>query len=244
MSKLPIIPRARRSTNIDEVGEITYTAFPMGINELLLESALDTTDTKSMLDTIEQVMESVLQPGVDVKSLPYHVIEFLFVKSRALSMGSSIPVNYTCENIVGGETCGNTMEAVIDLDEVHIHRDEDFTDIIELGGGWSMKMRYATIKTTQEASEIASREKQSITDIVSFYMESVFNEDGEVIERDSLSDEDLHNWLVELGVDVHMRIVERFYSKLPYILFEHEVKCSECGKVHKVEHRGLNQLFM
>lgn len=244
MSKFPVIPRTQRTLFCEETKEnITYTSFSLGMNSVLLEAGLSKDDPQILLDALKQLVESIVVGNTDITKLPYHVIEFLFVKSRCLSIGSKIPVSYLCKNQHNGEECGGTIKAEIDLDEAIIHRDPDFTDKIELGGGWFIKLRYATIENTLEAAKLASSKESNFEEIIYFYTESLYNED-EVVTKDSMSKEEWLQGLRGLGIEVTSTIIEKFYSKLPHVRVSVEAKCEKCGKEHTVHHEGINELFM
>lgn len=250
MKQLPKIPRSRRSFACKEVkGEVVYQAFSMGMASVLLE-AKEESNVGVLLTTLEQVVNDVLVSEHDVKQIPLHIIEKIFVRSRSISLGSEINLNYTCKKKVqvpeSEETkeCGGKIELNLDLDQVDVVYNSEFKDQFELEGGYKLKLGSPTIDRFKKLENVLNGETKEPkpTDIVKLFFESIFN-DEEVWSVDEIDDQQLDEFISNLDASVMLSVISDFYAKLPYFGKTIELVCPTCGAKHTTTLRGVQNLF-
>ncbi|QGZ16049.1 baseplate hub subunit [Vibrio phage vB_VchM_Kuja] len=249
MKQLPKIPRTRRSFTCKEVkGEIVYQAFSMGMTSVLLE-AKEESNVGVLLTALEHVVEDVLVSDQDIKKIPIHIIEKIFVRARSISLGSEIDLNYTCKKKVvidenTSHECGGKMELKLDLDTVDIVYNEDFKNVFELEGGYSLKLGEPTIDRFKKLENVLTGETKDPkpTDIVKLFFECIYT-DEEVWSVDEIEEEQLDQFIKDLDASVMLKVITDFYAKLPYFGTNIELKCPSCGAQHKTTLRGVQNLF-
>ena len=75
--------------------------------EKLLLIALESENMGEIASTVKQVINNCIIKGeVDVDKLPFFDIDYMFIFLRAKSIGESVEVKMTCNNVVDGEKCG------------------------------------------------------------------------------------------------------------------------------------------
>ena len=102
--------------------------------EKVLVIALESEDNKQITNAIKAVLKACIQTrGIKVESLPTFDIEYLFLNIRGKSVGEELEVNIICPD--DKET---QVPVVIDLDDIHIQRDEKNDNKIKLDSNLMM----------------------------------------------------------------------------------------------------------
>ena len=103
--------------------------------EKLLLIALESESMVDIANTVKQVINNCIISGeVDVDKLPFFDIDYMFIFLRAKSIGDSVEVKMTCNNIVDGEKCGEKFNADMDISKSEILYPEEVKDDIKKNG--------------------------------------------------------------------------------------------------------------
>lgn len=241
-NQLPTIPKSTRQFEFKNY-KISYTAFTMGMYSVLLEAQEEGTSEARLASLKQLVQNCVSESSHEISELPIYLIELIFVKSRILSLGSVVNANYRCNNEVFGEKCGNRIPVDLDLENVEIKKDEDYTNSFDLAGGFKLLFNEPNLLNTAETAKLFDGKITDPADIILMLMDCLYNEET-VYKRGSFSAEELRQWVDDnLGLDFLQKVVDQFYSKIPQIGMDLEFKCDKCGHQHNIELRGINQLF-
>ena len=109
--------------------------------EKLLVIALESEDTKQITTAIRSVIKAcVLTKGIKVEQLPTFDIEFLFLNIRGKSVGEELEVNIICPD--DGET---QVPVKVNLDDIHVQKNEGHTKQIKLDDNLMMEMKYPSL---------------------------------------------------------------------------------------------------
>ena len=109
--------------------------------EKILILALESANQKEITNAVKQVIkECVLTKGIKIEQLPAFDIEYLFLNIRGKSVGESIDLLVTCGD--DGET---EVGVTVPIADIQVVKSEEHTKDIEIGDGWTVKMKYPSL---------------------------------------------------------------------------------------------------
>jgi hypothetical protein len=224
--------------------EITYRPFVVK-EEKILMIALESNDYDSALSSIKQIIRNCILDDVDVEMLPLFEIEYLFLHLRARSMGELAPIKYICENVVEeGEKpkkCKNVMELSIDLLKVAVKQEKKIENEIKITDKVGIKLKYPTI----EVSKILSEDKVNgdvKIEILKKCTDYIYDEE-QVYKAEDMADGEFQEFIeTQLNSEMYKKIQDFFYN-MPELVYETDLVCKKCTKVHKVRLEGLMDFF-
>ena len=232
---LPKPARPEYSTTIPSTDKkIKYQPFTVREEKVLI-LASESQDNDEIANAITNVLEScVTSPGFKVSDLALFDIEYLFLKARAKSVGEKLEVNVTDPN---DETFTTVHE--IDVDKIQVQKNKDHKDLIELGEGTAIKMKYPGIGFFVEGVSMAS-----ITDRLDLAAECVeqivVGED--VYNREDMSNEEIQEWIESL-TSVQFTKVMEFFITMPRLAHKFTLTNSNTKKKFTIELEGLSDFF-
>lgn len=232
---LPKPARPEYSTTIPSTDKkIKYQPFTVREEKVLI-LASESQDNDEIANAITNVLEScVTSPGFKVSDLALFDIEYLFLKARAKSVGEKLEVNVTDPN---DETFTTVHE--IDVDKIQVQKNKDHKDLIELGEGTAIKMRYPGIAFFVEGVSMAS-----ITDRLDLAAECVeqivVGED--VYNREDMSNEEIQEWIESL-TSVQFTKVMEFFITMPRLAHKFSLTNTNTKKKFTIELEGLSDFF-
>ena len=116
--------------------------------EKLLLMALESDDDLEIVNTTKQIINNcIVSEKIDVNTLPFFDVDYLFIALRAKSIVEKVDIKYTCKNVVDGQTCGSSFNAEIDVSNVKIIKDETVPNVIDLKNNVKVKMKYPSYTT-------------------------------------------------------------------------------------------------
>ena len=232
---LPKPSRPEYSTTIPSSDKkIKYQPFTVREEKVLI-LASESQDNDEIANAITNVLEScVTSPGFKVSDLALFDIEYLFLKARAKSVGEKLEVNVTDPN---DETFSTVHE--IDVDKIQVQKNKDHKDLIELGEGTAIKMKYPGISFFVEGVSMAS-----ITDRLDLAADCVeqivVGED--VYNREDMTNEEIQEWIESL-TSVQFTKVMEFFITMPRLAHKSTLTNSNTKKKFTIELEGLSDFF-
>lgn len=230
-------------------GETKYQIKPFTIKEqkILLnakESIKNEDDNdkaiESLLESLEQVFNLCIL-NVDVKDLPSYDFPFLLLELRKISVDDVSTLNYRCKSkLENGEECGNEFQVKIDLNKIEIKgelktkRDER---IVYVDEGIGVCMKYPTFSNFKKIYQDKTDEIQALR----LYMEYVFDDDGNIYPIAETTDEELEEFVSDLGPNV--KKMQEWISNIPRPYFKMNYKCKKCGNTKHIELKELTDFF-
>ena len=232
---LPKPARPEYSTTVPSTDKkIKYQPFTVREEKVLI-LASESQDNDEIANAITNVLEScVTSPGFKVGDLALFDIEYLFLKARAKSVGEKLEVQVTDP---ADETYTTVHE--IDVDKIQVQKNKDHKDLIELGEGTAIKMKYPGIDFFVEGVSLAS-----ITDRLDLAAECVeqivIGED--VYNREDMSNEEIQEWIESL-TSVQFAKVMEFFVTMPRLAHKFTLTNSNTKKKFTIELEGLSDFF-
>lgn len=207
--------------------------------EKLLLMALESNDNEEIIKTTLQVVQNcLLDKDIDVESLPFFDVDYLFIALRAKSVGESIEVRFTCNNVTEEKTfCGNEFKANIDISNCKIRKDPDITNEIPLGQGVVVKMKYPSYSEMKKIN----LEKNVTYNIISSCLEMIIQ--GENVHTRKDFSAEIDEFLGNLTKEQYSKLAE-FAESLPSFCVTTEAKCPKCEHNHHIEYDEFESFFV
>ena len=203
--------------------------------------AMESGERESIEQNVKQVLNNcTVTEGIDIEKLPVIDIEYYFLQLRARSVGEVVENKYRCNNIVEEKTCGNVMETSLNLLDIKVEGVVEGNDVIQLTDTISIKLKYPEFSVLNKLSKLTNVSEIAF-EMIAESVEYIY--DG---EQFYYSHETSHEELIEFVETLSQKQfakIEEFFSDLPKLQKNVEMKCSKCGFEHKLDVEGLESFF-
>lgn len=210
--------------------------------EKLLLMAVESNDNNEIINVTKQVINNcIIEPSINIETLPFFDVDYLFIALRAKSVGESIEVKFTCNNIVNNMMCNNVFPAKIDITNCDIVKDDTIKNLIELGKNVQIKMKYpsyTTMKTILENENLINKQMNIIAGCV----EQIIDGDKIHTSKD-FTKQELLAFLENLTKEKYQKLVE-YIENFPSFVIMTKANCSKCGYEHNLVYDDFTSFFV
>ena len=210
--------------------------------EKLLLMAVESDDTNEIINVTKQVINNcIVNNDVNVETLPFFDIDYLFIALRAKSVGESIEVKFTCNNMVNDVMCNNVFPANIDIANCEIVKDDTIKSMVDLGKNIKLKMKYpnyTTMKSILDTDTVLNKQ----LNILAGSIDQIIDGDKIHTTKD-VTKQELLEFLEGLTKEQYNRAVE-FIENFPSFVIDVNSKCTKCGFVHNVKYDEFSSFFV
>lgn len=237
---LPMIVVPHYDVRLPSNGE-TVTIRPFLVKEeKLLLMAVESKDDVEIINTTKQVVQNcIIKPKINIDSLPFYDLDYLFIALRAKSIGEYVEVNFTCNNLVDGHVCGGNFPAKIDISNCKIESNPDISDTV-MFGPMTIKLKCPNYSVMKSISGIEN-ELDRKTAILADCIDTIVT--GQTIQtRKDWTPEEMKEFLEGLTQEQFSKI-ETFADNFPGFYIESEAKCVKCGFQHKLRYTDFQSFF-
>ena len=232
---LPKPVRPEYTCTIPSSGKkIKYNPFSVREEKVLI-LASESQDLDEISNAISNVLSNcITTPDVKIEDLALFDIEFLFLRTRAKSVGEKLQVMVTDP---GDETY--TVEHEIDIDKIEVVRQKDHTDTIQLTDDTIVKMRYPDLHFFAEGVNI-----NTITDRLDLAAKCVkqIAIGEEVYNKEDMSEGEAEEWLEGLTSDQFSKVMQ-FFLTMPKLSHTLRLKNKNNGENFTITLEGLADFF-
>jgi len=236
---LPKISTPTYELELPSTGEtIQYRPFLVR-EEKLLVIALESEDTKQITTAIKTVIKNcILTKNVKVENLPTFDIEYLFLNIRGKSVGEEVEVNIICPD----DSTTNVL-VKINLDDIHVQKNEEHTNRIKIDNNIMMEMKYPSldqfIKTNFDFSSDNAMEQSF--ELIAACIDKIFTED-EVWSTADVTKKELNEFLDQMN-STQFKDIEKFFETMPKLSHKITVKNPNTQVESEVVLEGLASFF-
>lgn len=210
--------------------------------EKLLLMAAESNDGNDIINTTRQVVQGcILSEDVNVDKLPFFDVDYLFIALRAKSIGESIEVKFTCNNLVDGQKCGSIFPAKIDITNSKIIKNDLISKNIDLGKNIKVKMKYpgySVIKALVGSDKNIDKQIHLIANSIEY----ISDKDKVYTTKDITHDEILK--FVEGLTREQYDKLKVFVNNFPSFVITTEAVCPKCGFHHNLEYKEFISFFV
>lgn len=209
--------------------------------EKLLLMAAESDDDMEIVNTTKQVIKNcVLSEDVNIDTLPFFDIDYLFIALRAKSIGETIEMKFICNNVVEEQPCKHQFLADLDISKATVHRDMDVSSTINLSENLYIKMKYPTYAVVRMIADKDGTLDRKIKIMMNSIEQIV---DGDTIHSaKDYSKEELREFIENLTEEQFQKM-DRFISNFPTFSVDLDAECSKCKFVHHIEYRDFTSFF-
>ena len=210
--------------------------------EKLLLMAVESDDTNEIINVTKQVINNcIVNNDVNVETLPFFDIDYLFIALRAKSVGESIEVKFTCNNMVNDVICNNVFPANIDIANCEIVKDDTIKSMVDLGKNIKLKMKYpnyTTMKSILDTDTVLNKQ----LNILAGSIDQIIDGDKIHTTKD-VTKQELLEFLEGLTKEQYNRAVE-FIENFPSFAIRANAKCTKCGFEHNLTYNEFSSFFV
>lgn len=207
---LPLFELTIPSTN----KKVKFRPFTVKEEKILL-IAQESNDPKQMVLAIKQILNNCLQ-GIDVNTLATFDLQYILLNIRAKSVNNEVTFN------IKDPDTNETIELVIDINDIEIKRSPDHNKIIKITDTIALQMRYPTIEYIEELDPEKKKSSDDLFNIMVECIESVVDGD-QVYKLKDFTQQEVADFLDSLTADVAMRI-KKFFDTMPVMRYEKKYK--------------------
>jgi hypothetical protein len=220
--RLPKLETPVYTTELPSSGKkIKYRPFLVKEEKIMMIASQEK-DTKLIVDNFNKVLKNcVLTKDIDVEKLASYDAQWLFLKLREVSIGSTILANVKCP------VTGKNFETEISLSAAKVIKSKDRKNKIMLDAGVGVVLKdltlaefYETLGNVSE-NEQDNSEFESTLDLVAKCIVEIFDNENVYPTADATKEE-VQEFLENLSKD-HFDKINEFFVSIPKIKLEEEV---------------------
>ena len=201
--------------------------------EKVLLMALESQDTKEILEAMKNIIRTCTYDKFDVENSPLFDLEYIFLKIRSKSVGETSTIRVKCND---GK---NFAQVDIPLDEVNVQVEEDHTNKIEINKDISVIMDYPKIDVQNVVEE--GQEVVSFFNVIKQCIYQVI--DGDTVhEKVDMEDKDLDDFIGSL-TNKHLVQFRKFFDTMPKLKYEVKYKHPKTDKEETKVLEGMQSFF-
>lgn len=193
--------------------KIQYRPFLVKEQKILM-MAQDTKNETDIANAMGKLVSSCTFGDVDTKTSPMFDIEYVFLKVRSKSVGSSVDLMVTCPD--DDET---KAKCTVDLDDVEVNMLEDHTNEIQINDMVKIVFRYPVLDDMKNLKDNAT-DVQRVFHILGKCIQEIHFGD-EVYQRSDMTVKEIDEFIDQLTSEQFERLVE-FFNSMPKL--RHVVK--------------------
>ena len=221
--------------------EITIRPFLVKEEKLLFIAAASKDDHEIIKTTKQIINNCVVEGNVDVNTLPFFDIDYIFIALRAKSIGEAIEVKFNCNNITDeGITCDNKFSTKIDIANCSIVKTEGISNDIVLSGSLKIKMKYPSYSMMKAIDENDLNLEKKIK-IIAHSIDQILDKDKVYTNKD-FTQEELITYIEGLTQEQFKKL-EVFVDNFPTFVINAEAKCNRCGYDHNIKYNDFSSFF-
>ena len=228
---LPVFDIAKYKTKLPSNGEVVeFRPFVVKEQKILLMATQ--ASIEEQVDAVYAAVDACTFGVLKVGDLPSFDVEYLFLQIRARSVGEKIDMVLTC-------SCEAKQNSTLDITTVGVQHEEGHSNVIELGNGVMVKLRYPTMKEVDSLAQ--NRTVDGVIGLVAKSIDSIWQGD-EMYAALDYSLAELIEFVENLS-PASLEKIEHFFVTAPVLRHDLSWACKECSKINKVTLEGIQSFF-
>ena len=212
---LPVLNTPTYEMEIPSTGEkIKYRPFLVKEQKLLM-MAQESGDEAAQMRTVGEIVKNCTFNKIDKPdTMATFDIEYMFLMTRAQSVGSKIPMTVTCPD--DGET---KVEHEINIDEIKVKKTDGHTNVIMLTDDIGITMKYPNLDMVKKFTNTANITEVSF-EMIKSCIQNIFDKDQ---VYDEMSDKDLQSFIEQMNTEQFEKLTQ-FFDTMPKLSHSFKVK--------------------
>ncbi|MGYP001465834576 len=231
---LPVLNTPTYEMEIPSTGEkIKYRPFLVKEQKLLM-MAQESGDEAAQMRTVGEIVKNCTFNKIDKPdTMATFDIEYMFLMTRAQSVGSKIPMTVTCPD--DGET---KVEHEINIDEIKVKKTDGHTNVIMLTDDIGITMKYPNLDMVKKFTNTANITEVSF-EMIKSCIQNIFDKDQ---VYDEMSDKDLQSFIEQMNTEQFEKLTQ-FFDTMPKLSHTFKVKNPNTGVESDIVLEGLDSFL-
>ena len=231
---LPVLNTPTYEMEIPSTGEkIKYRPFLVKEQKLLM-MAQESGDEAAEMRTVGEIVKNCTFNKIDKPdTMATFDIEYMFLMTRAQSVGSKIPMTVTCPD--DGET---KVEHEINIDEIKVKKTDGHTNVIMLTDDIGITMKYPNLDMVKKFTNTANITEVSF-EMIKSCIQNIFDKDQ---VYDEMSDKDLQSFIEQMNTEQFEKLTQ-FFDTMPKLSHSFKVKNPNTGVESDIVLEGLDSFL-
>ena len=231
---LPVLNTPTYEMEIPSTGEkIKYRPFLVKEQKLLM-MAQESGDEAAQMRTVGEIVKNCTFNKIDKPdTMATFDIEYMFMMTRAQSVGSKIPMTVTCPD--DGET---KVEHEINIDEIKVKKTDGHTNVIMLTDDIGITMKYPNLDMVKKFTNTANITEVSF-EMIKSCNQNIFDKDQ---VYDEMSDKDLQSFIEQMNTEQFEKLTQ-FFDTMPKLSHTFKVKNPNTGVESDIVLEGLDSFL-
>ena len=210
--------------------------------EKLLLMAVESGDTNEIINITKQVINNCLiDKDVDINSLPFFDVDYLFIALRAKSIGEKINTIFKCKTELEDETiCNTPFDVSFDISKCDTYKDDSIKSDIKVQSDILVKMKYpgySIMKYIMDTQNVLDRKVK----IIAACIDRIIQKDKIYSSKD-MSREKMVEF-VEGLTEAQYKMLENYIDNFPYFYYSVNHTCTSCGFQHNMRYTDFSDFF-
>ena len=218
--------------------KVKYRAFLVKEEKVLLQ-ALESEQTKQIVEALKQIVHTCTFGQVNVDELPTFDLEYIFLQIRSKSVGEIAKIKVRCPD--DNETF---VTKEVDLSKVEVQVDDKHTNniVIDETKKLGVIMKYPTINAVDPAAQVKGMRTKQLFDIIGKSIYQIY--EGEKTHNAvDYKPEELNQFIESLDSKAFAKMQD-FFATMPKLSHEIEVENPKTKVKSKVVLKGLSDFFV
>lgn len=209
--------------------------------EKLLFMALESKNIEDIINTVKQVINNCVVTGeVNVDKLPFFDIDYIFIFLRAKSVGETVEIRMTCNNVLDtGNVCNHTFKSNMDIANVDMVKNDEIKNDIRLDKDKGVIMKYPNYSVIKHIEDNDKVDKK--TALITSSIDYIYDKKGQYSSKDYTKDQ-LKEFVEGLTEENYGKL-EGFVDNFPAFVAKIDAKCPKCGFEHHVRYSDFYDFF-
>tara|TARA_B100000902_G_scaffold395685_1_gene454822 strand:- start:22 stop:693 length:672 start_codon:yes stop_codon:yes gene_type:complete len=205
--------------------------------EKVLLLASEDGNEEAIKDAIVDLLQNcIVTRGVKVEKLASFDLEYIYLKIRSVSVGSTVEFVVTCKD--DGET---TTTVTVDLENVEVEFPEGHDKKIMLDDKIGCIMKYPGLDTFVNVSLLKKFDEDEVVDFIADSIDQIFTED-EVFDNSTTSKQEFKDFVENMTREQFEKFSE-FFATSPKLTHTFEAENPKTGVVGEYTIEGLSNFF-
>lgn len=213
--------------------KLVYRPFLVKEHKTLL--MMKQSDDSEITRIIETIVDICTFKKLNLKTIPFFDIEYIFTQIRARSIGEKLDLIITCTN------CNTKNNHAINLTDVKIQKGEDHQSKFMITDEIGIEMRYPRFADYKNTFDNLNEE--TMFDLILKSIKAVYTKSGEYHEVGVDERSELQEFLESMTVEQYSHI-EKFFNTMPKFKHNFSMKCSKCEHENKVVLEDILNFFV
>ena len=196
--------------------------------------AQESGDDKQIEKAFAQIINDCVIDDVDPYTMPMFDVEYIFLRIRGKSVGEKVKLNLLCPD--DEET---RVSVDVNLEEVDVQMQKDYTNTIELNSDITMVMKYPCLKDMTGFDD--EGEIKNLFEMIKRCVHEV--RQGEIIyNRVDISDKELDEFIDSMSAS-NFEDITNFFTTMPKLQHVVDVTNPNTKKKNEIPLEGLQSFF-